>query len=369
MNTQHFLQHGGYSNSSIEELLSEASVELNEYCSIQAKQDAEKETELTELSVKIKIWDYANSRMQITIDQIRQKLLPVSKIISVREFGEHAEKECTKKQAEIDYNEQLLAQQLRKKKTLIPDPLKLKWGIWVMVFNILAGASDGILVFTSFRAVYPFLLAVISAATVAAAISAAPLAYVPWILKAPTELKRRIRMAIIILVATAFFAVISNLRASSLSSTVSTAVDSTTVVTSSHIPATTICIVSVTLFCCVLFLSLRFWKSKEERLKEFDYRTLCNEISNTQNIIQQLQEDKQQLILKVQLEKKQARELYDYTKKSIICAKNIGEASMSVYKQTYARFHQSVPAFFQNKTDLIYDESLQFFEPQNESVS
>lgn len=371
MNTQITLQRG-YSNPDVENYLFNTEIELKDFATIQGKQDGNKELEINELLFQVKVLDYVQSQIQSGIDYLRQKLIPAAKIVAVKEFEISSIKLLKKKQLEIDYNEQQLSQQNRKKKLFAPDPLKLKWRKWILFIAILVGIADGALAYKSFRGgMYSTLLSFISAIAIAGVISVSHLAYAGWIKNAPNEFKKRIRMTIILAVAFTFFAWVSDLRAQSINNIVSIATESNNVLikTSPHISSWAICVISFVLFTAVFFLSLLFWRNKEERIKEYEYENLCKEIHRTETSIQKLNQEIEKIELNVHAEKKLARDCFDYSKKSIQRVKNIGEAAISLYKLTYARFHSNLPLFFQKKVQLVYEDSLHFFETQNEEVS
>ena len=264
---------------------------------------------------------------------------------------------------------QLRASLKRKLASIIIDPLKKKWGKWLMFVALFVGAGDAALAYGSFRhGSYTILQALLAALAIGAVISVSHLLYARWIKKATSEAQKVFRILLILAIAAVFFAWLGNLRAQAANNTVSIALDgnNVTAVSSPHLNGWAIAIISFVLFAAVLFLSLLLWKSKEERLKEQEQKRLSAEISVIDAQIDALEKQKTDTQNRAALQKSTARKIFDYAISSIRRCKNIGQGAITKYKQTYARFHNDVvpPFFFGSSHDFTYDESFQFPQTQ-----
>ncbi len=360
-----------YSHPEVEGLISTLNAHLNEdFAPLEGKQDGLREQTITETEFKVRVLDYVKSTVQMSIDKVRHLLLPSSAFFNAKEAEELAKQKCTTKQFEINEKEQALIQLKRKEKNYTTDPFKKKYGRYLFAVALVVGVADGCLAYGSFRqASYPIFLAITAAAAIAAVISAAHYAYCPWIKKAPTEFRKKIRVATVLGIAFIFFSFISHLRVEAAAQVVDISTGSDVLVQSvPHISQWAVCFISLTLFAAVFFMSLLLWKSKDERVKDAEHDALCDQIQQGEDQIQKLKEDIIGIRNKVQEDKRQARDCYDYTSKAIERMRHIGENAIAIYKQIYAKYHNGVPVFFQESSQLVYEESFAFINPQTQLV-
>jgi disulfide bond formation protein DsbB len=361
-----------FSHPAVESHIFNLDAELNDFAKLQGKEDAQKDSMLTETLFNIKIKEHVRSKIQMAIDFIKNILLVTSMVFDAAEIDRIAQKKVQEINNEINDRLHSRGSLKRKVASIIIDPLKKKYGKWLTVIALCVGAGDAALAFGSFRhGAFTVLQALLAALAIGAIISVSHLLYARWIKRAKTETQRVFRILLMLSVAFTFFAWIGNLRAQAANNTVSIALDGNNVssVSSPHLNGWAIAIISFVLFSAVLFLSLLLWKSKEERLKEQEHEKLIREISVIDAEINALEKQKIDIENKAAIQKSEARKIFDYAISSIRRCKNIGQGAISKYKQTYARFHNDiVPAFFADQCDLSYDESFQFSKPQKQET-
>ncbi|MEK7585795.1 MAG: hypothetical protein AAB477_00980 [Patescibacteria group bacterium] len=357
-----------FSHPAVEACITNLDSELTDFAPLQGKEDAQKDSELTETLFTIKVRDHVRSKVQMAIDFIKNSLLVTSMVFDASQIDRDAQKKVQEINNETNDHLQVRASLKRKQTAIIIDPLKKKYGKWLMIIALFVGAGDAALAFGSFRhGAYTVLQALLAALAIGAVISVSHLVYARWIKRAKTEAQRVIRIFTILSVAFIFFAWIGNLRAQASNNTVSIALDGNNVsaVSSSHLNGWAIAIISFVLFAAVLFLSLLLWKSKEERLIEQEYDKLETEILKIDAEIKAFGIQKTEIESKAAIQKSEARKVFDYAISSIRRCKNIGQSAITKYKQTYARFHNDVvPPFFGSSCDFTYEESFQFPQTQ-----
>jgi cell division protein FtsB len=358
----------GFTHPAVEAYIINLDAELNDYVKLQGKEDAQKDSDLTETLFVIKVKEYVRSKVQMAIDFIRNIFLVTSMVFDANEIDRATQKKILEINNETNDRLQVRASLKRKLNAIIIDPLKRKYGKWLIVVAVLVGVGDSGLAFGSFRhGAYTVLQALLAAMAIAAVISVSHLLYARWIKQAKTGAKRIGRIFIILLIAFIFFAWIGNLRAAAANNTVNIALEDGNVsaVSSPHLNGWAIAIISFVLFAAVLFLSLLLWMSKEERLKMEEYDKLSAEIAKIDGEIDQLAKEKTSIENKAAIQKSEVRKIFNYVTTSITKSKNIGRNAITEYKKTYARFHHdNVPAFFSDPYDLIYDESFQYQQTQ-----
>ncbi len=361
-----------FSHPVVEDYITNLDAELIDFAKLQAKEDAQKDTELTETLFTIKVKDHIRSKIQMAIDFIKNILLVTSMVFDATEIDREAQKKTREINNETNDRLQIRASLKRKLASIIIDPLKKKYGRWLMLVALFVGAGDAALAYGSFRhGAYTALQALLASLAIGAVISVSHLLYARWIKKARTEIQKMTRIFIILSVAFIFFAWIGNLRAEATNNKVSIALDGNNVsaVSSPHLNGWAIAIISFVLFATVLFLSLLLWKSKEERLKEQEYEKLSREISAIDSEINTLEKQKTDIQNMAAVQKSEARKIFDYATSSIRKCKNIGQGAITRYKQVYARFHNDVvPPFFGSPCNFIYDESFQFPKLQKQEA-
>jgi hypothetical protein len=357
-----------FSHPAVEAHIANLDAELTDFPKLQGKEDAQKEAVLTETLFSIKVTDHIRAKVQAVIDFIKHTLLVTSMVFDAVEIDREAQKKVQEINNETNDRLHHRASLKRKRDSIIIDPLKKKYGKWLMFVALFVGAGDAALAFGSFRhGAYSFFQALLTSLAIGAVISVSHLLYAKWIKQAKTTVQRRFRIFLILSIAFIFFAWIGNLRAQAANNTVSISLDGNNVsaVNSPHLNGWAIAIISFILFAVVLFLSLFLWKSKEERLKEQEQEKLAREIAVIDTEITAMEKQKVDIVNKAAIQKSEARKVFDYATNSIKRSKNIGKNAVSTYKQVYARFHHDiVPPFFGQPCDLSYDESFQFPKPQ-----
>jgi hypothetical protein len=360
----------GFSSPAVEALLTDAANTVTDYVKVQAKHDCQKEPGISEPAFKITILDFIQAKIQQVIDGIRQNLLVASRIMQVREFEITAKKQCEKNKAEIVERELQIKELERKKQLSTPDQQKMKSRVWLPVVAISVAIADAAVANNSFRqAGYSVILALLASAAIFGVISILNLIVAPWINNAPGKAKKVLRGAIILITGFLFFLSIANLRATGLNNLIDTAIHTSAMPESNlQVSVWPICLVSFGLFATVFFASIFFWQGKEEKTKAEQYKKLHTQITLLQQEVTTLQQETGILESDILTQKDEARELFDYYKKTILRIKNTGTFSVTLYKKTYASFTATIPGFFSDKQDFIYDEEINFFNPEKQEL-
>jgi len=353
-----------FTHPAVEVYIDDTKAELLDYCRLQSKEDAMKDTELTEQLFTIKIKDFVHSKIQLCVDFIRNTLLVTSRIFDTVEIDRQSQKKVQEKNNEINDRRQACSSLKRKLGAFNIDQFKTKFAPWLIPIAIIIGVADGALANTSFRhGGYTVIQALLAAGAIATAISVSHFFCSTWIKNATSEIGRVLRTILILAIAFIFFAWIGNLRAKAANDTVNITLEGNNVsaVDTPHLNGWAVAGISFFLFSAVLFLSLLLYRSKEERQVEQEHDKVKEEILSTEEEIKLLEKEKEEVESNAAIQKREARQIFDYATASIRKCKNIGVDAVNVYKQTYARFHNdNIPAFFSEPCTFTYDESFQF---------
>jgi outer membrane murein-binding lipoprotein Lpp len=350
-----------YSLPAVEAEIDKLSIELTEdFAPVEAKHDAQREQMITETELQVKLYRRVQTRVQLGIDKGRNLILPATSFFNAKDAEESAKKQCAEKDLQINHCEQQLGPLKRKLTGYTPDPFKEKYGSWLLPVAYGGGAIDCGVGYIGLRnASYPFLLAVAAAIAIGAIISISHIAYCPWIKKASTTTQRNVRALVVLSIALLFFAVLSNLRADAATQVVSLNDGSSDILVQSapHISKWAVLLISFTLFCVVFFFSLLVWKSKEERQQELEHHKLSKSVTELTTQVSTLKAEIEAINNKVQIEKNEARACHEYLNDVIERMKHVGENAIAIYKHVYAKYHQSVPAFFESSPLIVYEDS------------
>lgn len=365
------ITHLTFSIPAIEFLLKDLYAELQDFAQTQGRQDGQKDVDITEPSFQIKISDYIRSRGQHVIDFIKQTVLVASQVLHVRELEQTAKHACEQIQLTIDDKEHQLVALERAKKSFVQDLFKLKYAKWLLPLAIFVGGADGVLAYAGFRsASYSTMQAFIASMAITLIIATSHILYAPWVFQSKNKWQRSLKIGGILTAAFLFFYWISNIRAEGINNTINLTVSASNmqVEAAPHISQWAICGISFALFAVILFSSLLVWRSREERLCDAKYQKICADINRLKNEMQGLEKEIADTKNRILAQKRDTRIAYDYVRKAIQRTKHICDGAIATYKQTYVRFHQTVPVFLTNTPELQYDENLQLFEPEKQEV-
>lgn len=361
-----------YTSPEVDDCIKNLNHELSDFSRIQGQADARKNHELSYSYFEIQVIDYVHTKVQGAIDYIKRILSPVAEILNTKELEQAAQKQIDEKENEANDKKHKLASVCRKRDLIIIDPLKKKFGRWLIIAAIIVGVGDAVLAFTNFIAgSYSIPLALLAAVAIGAVISISHIAYAPFIHRGATNKQKALRALLVLTIAFFLFTWLGNLRAAAVNDTVSIALSNPEVsaTTPSHLNGWAICFVSFFLFLGILGTSLILWKDKKERLAEEAYDKLTDEICTITSDIDTLNNEKEMIIRGVIAKKSEARKKFDLLKNAIPECKGIGRKAIVSYKQRYSRFNHVVPSFFNDPIHYEYDETLQTFQsPQTEKV-
>lgn len=365
------INHNTFSIPVVENTINSLQIELEGFATTQGRQDGQKKDEIASHTFDITIKSYIKAKGQEAIDIIRQAVLVAGQVLHIKELEQIAENDRVKKQSIIHDKEHQLVALQRVKKSIIPDPFKLKYSVWLLPLSMFVGSADGTMTYPGLRsASYSTILALIASVAIALSISSSHIFYAPWVMHSKNKLLRILKISVILAVAFLFFFWISNIRAEGINNGINITVPEygDQIDSSPHISQWAICGISFALFTVILFFSLLVWRSREERLRDAKYLKTCGDINKLESEIRILQKEITDTQNSILIQKRDARIAYDYVKKSIQRTKNICEAAITTYTQNYARYHNTVPNFFTDTPGLQYDENLQLFEPEKHEV-
>jgi hypothetical protein len=224
---------------------------------------------------------------------------------------------------------------------------------WVFVGLIFIAATEGYLSYSPFRhASFPVFAAIIACIAIAFAVGISSHYLGGWIKDAKNRVQLITRYVISMIPAIIGFSVLASLRASAYNHTSNLQVGSQHI--TSHSQSTTsalaIAIVSILLYWVALFLSSRFFRTKEERLQEHAYEEKCKVVEALQKDIQ----DKKDEIVKVRYEKVAQMTLavkrFEYALYQELQLINFAQEVAEAYKQKNLRHRKDgCPSFFSQK--------------------
>jgi hypothetical protein len=349
----------------VENAITKLDTDLTEDIALDAKHKAQRETEMTYAEFKVSVVDPTESKCQDTINFVRQQGMAWAHLVNTKEFEQQTAKECEQLQIQCNEKERKLYPLEKQKHLLIHGSLKNKKGWLFMPIAFTVGLADGTLAYFSFRHSYSTSMAFITAGAIAVIISCTHFAYAPWIKQTKNAIQRWCKIGAVSAVGFGFFYWIANLRVQAMNNIINLDPLSTNQTMAATLSHWAVCIISFVLFGCVVALSLTFWKSKDQRLKEQEYKKVCAEIAKLTSEMQALKTKNEELQEKVRAQKNAIRLLYNYLKESIRRIKTIGDKACKEFKRVYAQFRIRIPDFFVDNADLFFDEDLDLFEPQN----
>jgi hypothetical protein len=226
------------------------------------------------------------------------------------------------------------------------------------------GTGDAVMAYLALSQSYSPLMATISAVAIGLAIAVSHFAYTPWIKQSTTLQSTMVRSGVVLLIALATFAFLSNLRADALNTLLPSFSDTNTIVTVAATPVNgwAVCGISYTLFLVVFFLSLVLYRTKEEHMADQRKQKLLKEYTQLQEEIENDSAEIKEMENKIIEQKASARSVHAYavtslTKCRIACMNAIVE-----YKKNFIRHSLNrMPDFFSHKHELLFDEDLHLF--------
>lgn len=366
MNVKQLVKSLQFSHPEVEKLLDELAHTLRAYVQVQGKQDGKKHEHIPLPSYLSKITHYTGSVTQEVITQIKQILLFASNFMSTKEIESAGEKESRRLQKDRDDNEHVIEDLKMKKEQLDPNFSRMKWWFLFLVIFIVIGLADGATAFSSFyNGGYALWNALAAALIITIAIAGSHHYIVPWVRNSTAKQTKYLKIGIVLGCGTGLFYFLSHVRADAINNQIAVTSGSAydALLLPIHVSPTAITVISVAAFAAILFLALEVWPDAND-WKEF---RMYNKIEKQ---IMALVQENEELLKKIKTieddtitQKNYVRVLHDYGSHSIIRAKHIRRAAITLYQKTYAQFHDMVPEFFHVDDTYVFDESFFYNHP------
>jgi hypothetical protein len=324
----------------------------------QAKTDGLRKALLTEPEFKVN-HNYCQVRAQAAIDLIRNLMLPGSSYFAAKDAESTSTRECEVLDIEIDQKEKHLKPLLKQESTIPPAEIGMSSDRLLLICGGVCGSGDAGLCFLGFfQAGYNFLLALIAAVSVGMVTAFSHYGYSKWIMTSKTQLGKFLKSVVVLGLAFTLFAYIAHLRVEAANQVIDTSVPDGTANLDIHISKWGIAIISFLLFGAVFVMALALWKSKAQKTEQKEHARLRELISKSQSEIKQLKKLKEDKKVNAESLKNEARHTFEYCNKAIDRVISIADVALATYKLNYAKYHGSVPDFFNNLEGFVFDDSL-----------
>lgn len=325
--------------------------ELLTHSEIQGRQNGLQNKPLTVDELKAYNMNYVESKVQFTLNENQQKYLPISGMVVAQKIQSEANEEITKLTATFADNEHKLWPLEERKKETAPDLAKRRIRRWINTGTGVIAIADGVFIYEAARAMpLPKIPAIIIASAIAFAIGFGVRIMARFILKAKNKLQRVFRYCLVLIPAFIGFYYIGNIRAKAYNGIINlnSQITGQQEQWINPVSGLDITILSFLLFLAALLFSIRYYKSKEERMLEQEYNRVCLEIEELKNKMKAIQRKIEEI--KEEAAKKSAEALarYEYalsTENRII---SLARHAMEVYKESNLRYRTDgiCPIFF-----------------------
>lgn len=297
--------------------------------------------------------NYVESKVQAAMNENEQEHLPISGMVVAKKIQTDAKEEISKLGATLADDEHKLWPLEERKKGVAPDLAKRKIRWWINAGTGVIAITDGYFAYEALRAApIAKIPSLISAIGIAAAIGFSVHILAGFILKAKTKLQKLARYCLVLIPAFIGFYVIGNIRAKAYNGIVNLnsqiAGGSEQVIT--PVSGLDITIISFLLFLAALLFSMRYYKSKEERLQEQEYDRVCREIEELKSKMESTRKKIEEIKEEANLKSAEALARYEYalaTERRLI---SLARQAMEVYKDSNLRYRTDgiCPVFFSN---------------------
>jgi hypothetical protein len=302
MNQQITISESQYKDMEHEGYLSSLKLQLAATAELQGKQHGEKNIPKTKTEFCTMVLNFIEVTIQGAININQQKYLPVSGI----SIAKLIEADATKKEMEIRNSiydaEHDLDKARNEAKNLMPDVKLIKARKWVFAGLTFIACSEGAASYTPFRhANYGIVLACLASLGVAIGVGGVAHLMGGFIKQAKNWRQTTARYLLAMIPAAIGFGYLGILRARVNNHIFSPTVNTHEITTQSPnaSSATAIAAVSILLFWIALYISKKYFRTEEERLKEHAYEEKCREVCTLEgNIANKNYEIKQVLITK-----------------------------------------------------------------------
>lgn len=343
--------HSRYADIVNDGYISSLEKELLTYSGLQGKQNGLQNLPTTESEIRAYIMNTIESKIQFEIDRNHQINVPVSGVVVAQRLNTEAGKVIEVLKGDLASNEHIHQPLKEQKKQLTPDLQKRRMRRWVYAGAAVISMAEGFFAYEAFTAAsFPRIPAFFAALGIAIGVGFGLHFLARYILQAETRIQRLCRYCIVLIPAFIGFFALGSLRAQSYN----THVDINPHATEVFVPSTSgvsgmsLTIISFLLFLIALLFSIRFYKTKEERMRDQEYDQVCGEIKRLSAAMQAIR-DKIETIQKDASEKTaEALGRFEYALATEKRLKAIARRAVDAYIDANLRHRsdKSCPEFF-----------------------
>jgi hypothetical protein len=258
---------------------------------LQGKQHGEQNMPKTIDEFRTLALNYIEVAVQGGININQQKYLPISGMSIAKLIEADADKKERELQNKINDAEHALQQARNDKKRLQPDVKLMHTRKWVFVGLVFIACTEGIASYTPFRhANFPIFLAALASIAVAWGVGMVAHHMGGYIKKAQNWKQVVARYLLAMIPAVIGFAYLGYLRASAYNHTFNPTASTREVASHAHSSASAaaIAVVSILLYWIAVYISAKFFRTKEERLQEHAYQEKCKEVAALEQSIAEM---------------------------------------------------------------------------------
>ena len=325
--------------------------ELLNHCEIQGRQNGLQNKPITEEEFRAYILNHIETKIQATLNENEQEHLPISGMVVAQKIQADAKEEINKLNAILADDEHKLWPLEERKKEKAPDLAKRRIRRWINTATGVIAVADGVFVYEAARAMpLPKIPALIIATAIAFAIGFGVHILAGFILKAKTKIQIAFRYCLVLIPAFIGFYVIGHIRAKAYNGIIDLnnqiAGGSEQITTS--VSGLDITIISFLLFLAALLFSMRYYKSKEERLQEQEYDRICREIKDLKDKMEATRRKIKDIREEANQKSAEALARYEYALATERCLISLARKAMEVYKDSNLRYRTDgiCPVFF-----------------------
>jgi hypothetical protein len=281
MNQQLIISEVQYRDIEHEGYLSTLRQQVTATAELQGKQHGEKNMPKTMDEFRTMVLNFIEVTIQGALNVNQQKYLPISGMGIAKLIEAAATKRELEIQNKIHDDEHALEKARNEAKRLQPDVKLMQTRKLVLVGLTFIACTEGAASYTPFRhANFSVLLAVLASIGVAIGVGAAAHHLGGWIKQAKNWAQTVLRYLLSMTLAVAGFGYLGILRARSYNHTFnpSTNAREVTAHNQSTASAAAIAAISIFLFWIALYISKKYFRTDEERLREHAYQEKCGEV-------------------------------------------------------------------------------------------
>jgi hypothetical protein len=357
-----------YENPEHEAALNEIKGQLLQEVELKGKQDGCQNKPTTPGEHQALALNLIEVKIQGAIDLNQQRFLPISGVAAAKLAEIEANKKEQELQNAINEEEYALPNAKKDADRLKPDIKLINIRKLVFAAMVFIALTEGFLSYPAFRRVsFPVFAAFIASVAIAFAVGIAGHHLGGYIKNARNKAQTIGRYIVSLLPAIIGFGVLAVLRASAYNHDTNLQIGTQHVAPQHHggASAVAIAIVSILLFWVGLFLSSRYFRTKEERLQEQAYEEKCQTLAALEKSIQ----DKRDEIVRVRYDKitrmTLAVKMYEYALHQEHRLVGFAQEAAEAYKQKNQRNRtDGIPSFFSEKPVFHFNLFFNNVKPQ-----